>query len=182
MKLPTREECFKLLEKYGILPNILKHSLLVNKIAVYLAKKLKHKGIDIDIDVVDRASLLHDIGKSVLIRNNPEKANSIEDNHHIVGEEILIKEGYPEIARIVRLHSLKEIKNLSTWEEKVLQYADLRVKHDKIVSLRERLDDLYRRYNVPEEKRVDEEIVFSLEKEIFDIIQENPNILKKVIK
>ncbi len=179
MKLPTREECFKLLEKYKTFPNIIEHTKLVNKIAVYLAKKLKEKEIDINIDLVDRASLLHDIAKSKVIREHIPPEN---ENHHLDGEKILIKEGYPELGHIVRMHSLKEIQNLKTWEEKVMQYADLRARHDKIVSVKERLDDLIKRYNVPPEKRVDEKLVFSLEEEIFDIIGESPEKLKEAIE
>ena len=179
MKLPTREGCFKLLEKYGTFPHIIEHCKVVNKVAVYLAKKLKEKGIEINVDLVDRASLLHDIAKSKTIRENipPE-----EENHHIDGEEILIKEGYPEVGRVIRMHSLKEIKNLKTWEEKVMQYADLRVRHTRIVSIKERIEDLYKRYNVPPEKRVDEKLVYNLEKEIYDVIGESPEKLKEVIK
>jgi len=179
MKLPTREECFKLLEKYNTLPNIIEHSKKVNKVAVHLAKKLKEKGIDINIDLVDRASLLHDIAKSKIIR---EKIPPEKENHHIDGEKILIKEGYPKIARIVRMHSLKEIKNLKSWEEKIVQYADMRVRHTNIVSIRERIDDLIKRYNIPPEKRIDEKLVFALEKEIYDVIGDSPEKLKEDIE
>jgi hypothetical protein len=44
------------------------------------------------------------------------------------------------------------------------------------------MDDLTKRYNVPEAERIPEEIIFALEKEIFDKIKENPDILRKVIK
>ncbi len=179
MKLPTREECFKLLKKYGTFPNIVEHCKVVNKVAVYLAKRLSDKGIKINIDLVDRASLLHDIAKSKAILENipPE-----EENHHIDGEKILIKEGYPEVGRIVRMHSLKEIANLKTWEEKIMQYADLRVRHTDIIGLRERIEDLYARYNVPPEKRVDEKLVYNLEREIYDVIDDSPKKLKEEVE
>ncbi|MCD6576204.1 MAG: HDIG domain-containing protein [Nanoarchaeota archaeon] len=182
MKLPSREECFKLLEKYESFPHIVEHSKLVNKIAVYLAKKLKEKGVNINVELVDRASLLHDIGKSIVIRMDAQRANTIEDNHHIVGEEILTKEGYPELAKIVRKHSLKEIQNLETWEEKVVHYADLRVRHSSIVGVKERVEDIVRRYKVPPEKRIDKKVIFALEKEIYGIIGGSPDKLKEEIK
>lgn len=162
--------------------NILKHSKVVDKIAVYLAKKLKKAGISVDIDVIDCASLLHDIAKPQVIKNAKGKINGKADIHHIEGEEILKKEGYPELGKIVRMHSLKEIENLRNWEEKLVKYADVRVKHDKIVSVRERLDDLKRRYNIPKKERVDEGKVFALEKEIYGKINELPDDLKNVIK
>jgi putative nucleotidyltransferase with HDIG domain len=179
MKLPSREECFKFLEKYEVPENILEHSKMVNKVADYVAKKLKEVGAKIDLDVVDRATLLHDIGKYIEIK---EAKLPKVDNHHIIGEEILAKEGYPELGKVVRRHSLKEMKNITTWEEKVVKYSDLRVKHAELVSTRHRLDDLNIRYDVPDNERVDELKVFALEKEIFDKIKENPDILRKVIK
>jgi putative nucleotidyltransferase with HDIG domain len=176
MKLPTHEQSLELLKKYKVVPNILGHSIMVNKVANYLAKKLKGKGIKIDLEVVDRASLLHDIGKSITI------LDKLEDKHHILAEEILTKEGCPELGLVCRRHSLRELKNVSTWEEKIVKYSDLRVKHDKLVDVKERMEDLGKRYKVPEEERVPLSEVLKLEKEIFDVIGESPTILKKAIK
>ena len=181
MKLPTRAECFDLLKKYKVLPNILEHSIVVNKIANYLAKRLKEKGIKIDLNVVDRASLLHDIGKSILIINEPQKARTAEDSHHITGEEILVKEGYPELGLVCRRHSLKELHNINRWEEKVVKYADVRVKHTEIVGVKERMADLQKRYKVKKEEMVSVSEVLKLEKEIYNIIDESPDSLKDVI-
>jgi uncharacterized protein len=176
MKVPTHKECFVLLEKYKTLPNIMDHSIIVNKVANWLAHRLHEKGIDIDLEVVDRASLLHDIGKSVTILEH------LEDRHHILAEEILKKEGYPELGLVCRRHSLMEFHNLFSLEEKVVKYADIRVKHDRIVSVRERMADLKKRYNVPKGKMIAVSEVLKLEKEIFDMIGKSPTILKKVIK
>lgn len=179
MKLPTKEEALALLKKYHMKPNIMAHTLVVNKIANYLAKKLKSSGEKIDLDVIDRASMLHDIAKSKYIDAHKP---SPEDEHHIEGEKIMIKEGYPELGRVVRLHSIKEMKNLRDWEEKVIKYSDSRVRHTEIVSLRERLDDLNKRYNVPKEKRVPEHLLFALEKEIYDKIGGTPENLEEDIQ
>lgn len=182
MKLPTKKQCSVLFKKYEMLPIVLKHSKLVEKIAVYLAKRLKESGENVDIDVVDRAALLHDIAKSRVVKASNGMINGEKDMHHIEGEEILKKEGYPELGRIVRLHSLKEMENLRDWEEKIIKYADLRVKHDDIVSVRERLDDLNKRYNIPEHLRIDEKKVFALEKEIYSKLDESPDVLKYKVK
>ena len=56
MNLPTTEECFKILEEYNVPQNIIEHSLIVNKISIFLAKELKTEDINIkllDIIVVD---------------------------------------------------------------------------------------------------------------------------------
>jgi len=59
--LPTREECFDIIREYHVPSNILSYSLAVAKLAVFLAKKLKERGVTVNVYQVDRACLLHDI-------------------------------------------------------------------------------------------------------------------------
>jgi putative nucleotidyltransferase with HDIG domain len=176
MKVPSRKDTMLLLEKYGILPNILEHSIMVNKVAVFLAKKLVDAGEQVDIAVVDRASLLHDVAKS---RTLIEKT---EDKHHIEAENILTAEGYPALGHVCRMHSLREIKNLKTWEEKIVNYADTRVKHSEIVSMKARIDDLTKRYNVPASERLTYNDLLPLENEIFSKLKIKPNDVKRLIE
>ena len=165
--MPTRDDCLRLLEKHGIRGRVLKHSLEVNRIAVFLGKKLEESGIDINIELLDAASLLHDIGKRL--------ADETDMGHVVAGVRILEEEGFPQVAEIVGKHSITAIvegdKTPVTWEEKLVFYADKRVRGDELVSLDERLADLRKRY--PEmidllEKA--EPNIRSLEKEIFDRI------------
>ncbi|MBU3904947.1 MAG: HDIG domain-containing protein [Nanoarchaeota archaeon] len=187
MNLPSREECIKLLQKYEIFPNIMEHSLVVNKIAMFLAKKLKEKQININIDLIDRASLLHDIAKSNEIRSPDRKSGLL---HAQMGYDILIKEGYPEIAEIIRKHVLSAVLEESienwTWEEKIVQYADDRIDHNKIVSLYERFKALVERYSQFEGagKQIikSRKYVEVIEKEIFNIIGGSPDDLLKLNK
>jgi putative nucleotidyltransferase with HDIG domain len=176
MLLPTRAQALALLKKYSILPNILEHSLKVNKVAVFLAKKLIEAGEKVNLDVVDRASLLHDIGKSISITEKREA------QHPIIAKEILTREGYPELGHICMMHSLREIKNLRTWEEKIVNYADTRVKHSGIVSLKERIEDLTKRYNVPESQRLTYRDLLPLETEIFSKLKIKPNDVAKLVE
>lgn len=180
MKLLSRESCFKLLKKYGYrLPGGggSRHFLIVNKIAVFLAEKLKEKGVNINIDLVDRASLLHDIDKGCILHDG---------EHGEKGYKILLKEGYPEIAEVVKDHlftSLIKIKNFS-WESKIVNYADCRVRHNNIVPIEERLDDVKKRYTHLDPANIDKvkPILIELEKEIFGKIKMKPEDLEKVIK
>ena len=175
MKVPSKGECMKLLKKYNVPENIIQHSLFVGRIAVYLAKKLKQSGKNVDINLVEAGALLHDIAKYKSILENNEYA------HADMAEEILKKEGYPNVGRIAKMHQLDRVKELKNWEEKVVYYADKRVLHRKLVSLKERYEDLKRRYNVPKERRYPLEPLLELEKEIFDAINESPDKLKKEI-
>ena len=70
----------------------------------------------------------------------------------------------------------------TTWEEKLVYYADKRVMHDKVVPLGQRLDEAHARYRKrrPRAARpqldIDEidRLIFELEKEIFDMLDLNP--------
>ncbi len=176
MNIPSREKCMELLKKYNVPDNIINHSVFVSKIAVYLAKKLKRAGKKIDISLVEAGALLHDIAKYKSI---------LEDNeysHGDMAEKILLEEGYPEVGEIAKMHRLDRAKELKTWEEKVVYYADKRVLHRKLVSLKERYEDLKKRYKVPKEKRYPLKPLLELEKEIFDAIGESPEQLKEEIE
>ena len=64
MNIPSREECLKLFEKYHVPENIQLHCKTVNKVGVFLAKLLKEKEVEVDIDLVDRLTLTHDLMKA----------------------------------------------------------------------------------------------------------------------
>ena len=163
MKLPTKEYCFEILKEHEVPQNIIDHSLRVTSIAVCLAKKLVEKGIKIDVDVVERASLLHDL----------DKIQTLHDfnTHGVVSREILSKKGYAELGKIVNAHRAEDIKDglVETWEEKVVNYADKISQNDKIVSLSERFE--YGRKKYPHlstpEHRGTEKLVKEVEDEIF---------------
>lgn len=53
--LPTRQDCFDLLEEYHVPTNIRKHGLAVAELAVFLATRLTSKGIAVDVELIDRA-------------------------------------------------------------------------------------------------------------------------------
>ena len=59
--LPTRKECLAIIGEHHVPPHIVKHSLTAAKLAVFLAQRLTEKGIAVDVNLVDRACLLHDI-------------------------------------------------------------------------------------------------------------------------
>ena len=85
MDIPSRKECFSLLDEYKVPQNVRDHTDLVNRIAVFLATKLKDAGVDIDVDVVDRASLVHDLDKMQTLETG---------NHGEITEKILAERGY----------------------------------------------------------------------------------------
>lgn len=131
-----------LLSKYGVPENIIAHCINVSKIAVFIAEKINSRGGNVNVSLVRAAALLHDIDKIIEIKNKSGR-------HGEMAREILEKEGYPEIAKIAQRHVIHQILKegaLSTLEEKIVFYADKRVKHDKVVSLSERFEYLRKIY------------------------------------
>jgi uncharacterized protein len=174
INLPSKTECDEMMKRWGMPENIMRHSLQVNRVSMFLAKKLKDSGLKINLALVDKGSLLHDLDKIRTLKT---------DQHGIVAKEFLTNKGYPEVGDIASWHRFSFIKDSNLpWEAKIVNYADKRVKHDKIVSLQDRFADLLMRYDV---KTPDHEAIqcfFQLEKEIFTRIKLDPDKLESYLR
>ena len=164
-----------MLKEHGVPSHIVKHSIAVAKVAVFLAERLKEKGIAVDVNLVERACLLHDIFRIC----ESENSEAHEDAAYN-----LLKGKYPALALAVKKHRytalLDEKERPNTWEEKLVYYADKRVMHDRITSLKERLEEAHKR-NAPHPKAQGEidtakidRLIYKLEEEIFNKIGLNP--------
>ena len=201
--LPTRKECQAIIEEHHVPPHIVKHSLAVAKLAVFLAQRLTEKGMTVDVNLVDRACLLHDIARicdfKELDYSRFEQPVTAEDKakwrqlrakyegipHEYAAYDIL-KEQYPALALTIKKHRyiavLDEEEKPNTWEEKLAYYADKRIMHDNIVSLEERLTEARKRniffYDTEAQSKIItakvDPLIYSLEKEIFDEIGLSP--------
>jgi putative nucleotidyltransferase with HDIG domain len=176
--IPSREECLKLMSRFEMLGNIVEHSLVVAKVALYLSKALNERGQRIDVGLVEAASLLHDITKTECL--------TTKQDHAQTGAQVLTAMGYGRVARIVaqHVHLLEEGRTFTVTEAEVVYYADKRVRHDQVVSLEERFSDLIDRYG-KEEKAVTQleklkEATFEVEKKIFSILAKDPEVLQQV--
>jgi len=197
--LPTRKECFDILEEYRVPSHIVKHSLAVVKLAVFLAQKLKEKGTAINVELVDRACLLHDVMRVCDLKESDyrklEQKYSQEYRpkwqqlrvrykgipHEDAAYDIL-KEKYQVLAAVIRKHRyismLDEQERPKTWEDKLVYYADKRVMHERIVSLEKRLADGHERnvhsHGTKAQSKINtakvDPLIFELEKEIFELI------------
>lgn len=131
--VPTRAQVEILWDKYQLSASKRRHCQLVAKLALFLAEKLVVHGIPVKIDILEAASLLHDIDK-----NAPKR---LGDQHPDAAVRILQAEGMGEVAGLVKTHPLHTIVNRSpapkNWEEKILFLADKMVKQE-IISVDER--------------------------------------------
>jgi uncharacterized protein len=171
-KVPSKGECLDLMKRYNGRENIIQHCIKVAEVALSLSTALNRKGEDLNLNEVEAAALLHDITKA-------ESLDSGED-HSLTGYRLLRKLGYPRIAEIVRQHVFLLKDPESPWisEEEVVNYSDKRVRHDQVVTLRERFEDLRARYCRDEEGRewMDrmESLSNRIEKKIFSKLDGKP--------
>lgn len=121
--------------------NIRAHTRTVARVVDTVATHIIARGLAVDQELVNRGALLHDIAKLRGIQGG-------KDVHHTdEGAAIVLQEGFGgRLADVVRHHGLDEFSFDLSIEEQIVNYADRRVVHDKIVSLEERLRDLSARY------------------------------------
>jgi len=164
--LPDRDECLALIAECHVPAHIVRHSEATAKLGVFLAERLNESGAAVDVALVERACLLHDLFR---VCDFPledfswfEQPVSEEDkakwrrlkarhggNQHEDAAALFFGESYPVLAETIRKHRytalLCEQDRPATWEEKLVYYADKRVMHDTIVPLRDRLEEAHRR-------------------------------------
>ena len=139
--VPTDEECRRLWDAYEMLPNIRAHSGLVACLATALAEGALDAGLPVNVSEVRAAALLHDLAKTYTIRHG--------GNHcQLGGAWVQELTGNPALAQGVLCHVSwpHSVDLRAHFLPLVLIYSDKRVKHNQIVTLEARFDDLLVRY------------------------------------
>ncbi len=141
MKIPTRKECIQILKDANVPDKVIAHTIAVSEFSMKVVDIAERNGIQVNRDLVRAGCLLHDIRKVSSKR------------HEIDGAEYVKSLGFPEVASLVRKHGLSNLAHdelvPTTFEEKIVFYADKRVNGDQVVSLKERFDDIQKRYGHP---------------------------------
>lgn len=143
--VPTDEECLVLWDAYGMLPNVRAHSLLVACVATALGERALEAGLSVNVAEVRAAALLHDLAKTYTIRHG--------GNHcQLGGAWVQELTGNAAVAQGVIHHvSWPGPLDIRThFLPLTLIYSDKRVKHNQIVTLEARFDDLLVRYGKTE--------------------------------
>jgi uncharacterized protein len=174
--IPTREECFSLMSQHGSLDHIVSHCTAVAKVALFLSGELNKRGQTIDLRLIEAASLLHDLTKTECLKT--------KEDHARTASECLKGLGYERVGQIVAEHVVlsgeKDQSRIS--EEEIVNYADKRVQHDRIVLLRERFRDLKDRYGKNERslELLDalEQATSKVERKIFSYLEIVPEDLQ----
>jgi uncharacterized protein len=201
--LPTRKECLAILAEYHVPPHMVNHSQTVAKLAVFLAQRLNENGTAVDVTLLEGACLLHDLLRvhdfkesdyEPFERNLPKEEKAkwqrLHEKYKTIPHELaayeILKEKYPALALTIKRHRymalLDEKERPDSWEEKLLYYADMRVMHDKIVPLKQRLAEGHKRnihmHGSAAQSKINtakvDPLIFQMEKEIFEKIGLDP--------
>lgn len=146
---PDVAECEALWARYAMPEHIREHSRKVAEVAVWLGRRLQEAGVGLCLRTVQATALLHDLGKLYSISHG--------GNHTQLGAAWVVREtGQPLLGQGVLFHSWWPWElNLGKWPLPLLvQYADKRVMHDRVVDLRIRFADLLERYGRTELARM----------------------------
>lgn len=142
-----KELYLALLKKAGCSEDVIAHSIAVSSLAEEIGVKLLSKGIDLDIELIIKGALLHDVGRAVT-----------HDVTHVI-EGVKLAENFslePEVIGIIKTHvgagiTFKEARQLGfplgtyvpqTIEQKIVAHADNLVKGNKRISLQTRIEHM----------------------------------------
>lgn len=140
MQIPTIEQCYHLMCDMKMMDHIVRHSMQVCRVATFLAQKLNAHQHRLNHDLIRAAALLHDITKT--------RSFKTEENHALTGGQFLAEQGYPEVGDLVRQHVRLDAypDPLTLGEVEIINYADKRVLHERIVGLDQRLAYIMEKY------------------------------------
>lgn len=132
--IPTKSECLTILNNNGVPDKVVRHCQAVSRVAEKIARNLNNSGYNLNIDLIQAAGLLHDLGKG-------------KKDHARAGAEFLRDLGYPGVAEAVACHmDIVPDPLYPITEATVLYLADKLVKDDRVVSLKQRFQEIQERF------------------------------------
>lgn len=184
--LPQESEILAWRKEVALPERICRHCDAVANFSQELGNTLLDRGVIIRLKTLKAAALAHDLLRFVDFvpgaghgADDPVEPAEWQEwktkyegqRHEPACADFLCERGYPELATIVRVHGLQlPSPDRSTIEQKLLFYADKRVKLDEVVTLEERFADFRARYTSGE-KTKEGEIWFAeakvIEQELF---------------
>ena len=130
------EEALYLLNYFDVPTNVVRHSEMVEKIAVDLSEIINKYKKCIDVNLIKSAALLHDIKR-------------LEKDHAKKGAKLLSDLGYKKISSFVKNHmELKAQMEDEINEVSILYFADKLVIEDQFTSIEKRFEEKLKKYDL----------------------------------
>jgi radical SAM family uncharacterized protein len=129
-----RSDCIDLLNKNETPSHVIRHCRAVSAAAKNIAVALNKAGAELDVALVERAGLLHDIAR-------------VQPDHAAAGADI-IEPIDPAAAAIIRVHMTHDINNdaASLTEADVVSLADRSVREDEYIGVTARMGEILARF------------------------------------
>lgn len=156
--IPSEAQCAELWKKYSVPPHICAHCRAVASVAVEITSRaLKgsvippHRPLSVPLALA--AGLLHDIAKSYTIHYGGSHAQlgaawvREETGNPLLAQAVLFHVEWPWAGGV--MDDVRDPMRLPV----IVAYADKRVRHNAVVSLKERFDDLVVRYGISQDKQ-----------------------------
>jgi uncharacterized protein len=178
IRIPSEEMCRRMMADLGTLENIVAHCRQVCRVSLLLTDRLDLPSLNRDL--IRAAASLHDITKTRSFRTR--------EDHAETGARLLDDLGYPEVAEIVGQHVRlnRYFASRSTTEAEIVNYADKRVLHDKIVPLSERMGYILEKYGSAPERKRDILLLWEktemLEERLFDGLPFAPGEISRLLE
>lgn len=193
LPLPSRADVEAWRKEVRLPDHIIRHCDAVARMAEKLGDELIARGIPLRPLALKRACELHDLLRFVDFKAHVQRKiphaqeadsetqalwdslkTTYGDIHETACEEFLKEHRYPELGHIVNPHGLHSIveepETIRTIEQKLLFYADKRVRFEAEVSIDERFDEFIERYGDGVESewaKIARERTKEMEKELF---------------
>ncbi len=148
MEIPSRHECYRMMAAMEMMPHIAAHSIQVSRVALWICDAANgHGGKRLNRQLVQAGALLHDITKT--------RSFATGENHALSGQAYLEALGFGHVGRLVAQHVALEAFDAGgpLQETELINYADKRVMHDRIVSMPRRMADILERYGTSLERQ-----------------------------
>lgn len=126
-RVPTRQECQDLYDRYQVPERVIRHSQAVSETALTLAQAMGHQVLSFDLERIRAGAMLHDLAKG-------------QPHHAEAGAAILRREGFSSVASLVERHMDLAVdrKEVVIDEAAVIYLADKVTQQEELISIEER--------------------------------------------
>lgn len=175
MKIPSIERCYALMVDMAMPDHIVAHSRRVCQVSMLMVDHLPAEETRVNRELIQASALLHDITKI--------RSFKTRENHAASGARFLETLGYPEVGVVVGQHVTLDSFDPTGLpnEAEIVNYADKRVLHDRVVPLEDRMRYIMNRYGRSENDlrriRCLWEATETLEKKLFGFLSFSPDQL-----